>query len=72
MRLTGGDVIGRPPSEPNARDVRRRADELGVDFIDTADSYGPAVSERLIGETREAVETVAERHDATVYQVSLA
>ncbi|GAA0297280.1 aldo/keto reductase [Halarchaeum salinum] len=50
MRITGEDVIGRPESEPNARDVLRRADELGVDFIDTADSYGPAVSERLIGE----------------------
>ncbi|WP_435096752.1 aldo/keto reductase [Halarchaeum sp. P4] len=50
MRLCGEDIIGRPESEPNARDVLRRADELGVDFIDTADSYGPGVSERLIGE----------------------
>ncbi|GGN23046.1 aldo/keto reductase [Halarchaeum nitratireducens] len=54
MRITGEDVIGRPESEPNARDVLRRADELGVDFIDTADSYGPAVSERLIGEALDA------------------
>lgn len=50
MRITGEDIIGRPPSEPRARDVLRRADELVVDFIDTADAYGPGVSERLIGE----------------------
>lgn len=51
MRLTGEDIIGPPDDEENARDVLRRADELGVDIIDTADSYGPGVSERLIGET---------------------
>jgi aryl-alcohol dehydrogenase-like predicted oxidoreductase len=50
MRLTGEDIIGPPDDEENARDVLRRADELGVDIIDTADSYGPGVSERLIGE----------------------
>lgn len=54
MRITGDDVIGRPPSEPRARDVLRRVDELGVNFIDTADSYGPGVSERLIGEAFDA------------------
>jgi aryl-alcohol dehydrogenase-like predicted oxidoreductase len=51
MRITGEDVIGDPDDVANARDVLRRAVELGVDFIDTADSYGPGVSERLLGET---------------------
>ena len=51
MRLTGDDVLGDPDDVENARAVLRRAVELGVDFIDTADSYGPGVSERLIGET---------------------
>src|SRR5699024_4173813 len=50
MRLTGEDIIGPPDDEEEAKDVLSRATELGVDFIDTADSYGPAVSERLIGE----------------------
>mgnify|MGYP000303689871 CR=1 FL=1 len=50
MRLCGPEIIGSPDDEENARDVLRRADELGVDFIDTADSYGPGTSERLIGE----------------------
>lgn len=51
MRLTGPGIWGEPRDEPEARRVLRRAIELGVDFIDTADSYGPEVSERLIGET---------------------
>jgi len=50
MRVTGEEVIGRPDDEAEAKRVLRRAVELGVDFIDTADSYGPGVSERLIGE----------------------
>ncbi|WP_049900113.1 aldo/keto reductase [Halococcus agarilyticus] len=50
MRLTGEGIIGPPDDEAEAREVLQRATELGVDFIDTADSYGPAVSERLIGE----------------------
>ena len=50
MRLTGEDIIGPPEDEENAKRVIRRAIELGVDFIDTADSYGPGVSERLLGE----------------------
>jgi aryl-alcohol dehydrogenase-like predicted oxidoreductase len=49
MRLTGEDIIGRPDDEREAHRVIRRAVELGVDFIDTADSYGPGVSERLLG-----------------------
>ncbi|SDN18571.1 hypothetical protein SAMN04487949_3588 [Halogranum gelatinilyticum] len=50
MRLTGEDIIGDPESPENARKVLHTALARGVDFIDTADSYGPAVSERLIGE----------------------
>ena len=50
MRLTGEDIVGPPADEDAARDVLARADEIGVDFVDTADSYGPGVSERLIGE----------------------
>jgi aryl-alcohol dehydrogenase-like predicted oxidoreductase len=50
MRLTGEDIIGRPDDEENARSVVRRAVELGVDLIDTADSYGPGVSERILRE----------------------
>ena len=51
MRITGDGIIGDPDDVENARAVLQRAVELGVDFIDTADSYGPGVSERLIGET---------------------
>ncbi|EJN57057.1 aldo/keto reductase [Halogranum rubrum] len=50
MRLTGDDIIGEPESIENAHKVLHTAIARGVDFIDTADSYGPAVSERLIGE----------------------
>ena len=51
MRLCGPDIVGPPDDESTARQVLRGAVDLGVDFIDTADSYGPGVSERLIGET---------------------
>ena len=50
MRITGEDIIGDPEDPEAAREVLRRAAEL-VELIDTADSYGPGVSERLIGET---------------------
>jgi pyridoxine 4-dehydrogenase len=50
MQLTGPGIWGPPEDEENARAVLRRAVDLGVDFIDTADSYGPEVSERLICE----------------------
>ena len=50
MRITGKGIWGEPPDREQAKKVLQRAVELGVDFIDTADSYGPAVSERLIGE----------------------
>jgi hypothetical protein len=50
MRVTGQNIIGRPDDEDAARDLLRHAVDIGVDFIDTADSYGPGVSERLIRE----------------------
>ena len=50
MRLTGPGVWGPPEDAPNARAVLRRAVELGVQFIDTADVYGPGDNERLIRE----------------------
>ncbi len=50
MRITGKGIWGDPPDRDEARAVLRRAVELGVNFIDTADSYGPEVSETLIAE----------------------
>ena len=50
MRLTGKGVWGEPEDPEEARRVLRRAVELGVNLIDTADYYGPEVSERLIAE----------------------
>lgn len=50
MRLTGAGAWGEPRDPEAARAVLRRAIELGINFIDTADSYGPDVSERIIGE----------------------
>jgi pyridoxine 4-dehydrogenase len=50
MRLTGKGIWGEPSDVEEARRVLRRIPELGIDFIDTADSYGPDVSERLIRE----------------------
>ena len=48
MQLTGPGVWGPPDDPDECVRVLRRAVELGVDFIDTADSYGPYVSEELI------------------------
>ena len=50
MRITGQGVWGEPADRDTAKAVLRRAVELGVDLIDTADSYGPFVSEDLIRE----------------------
>ncbi len=50
MRLCGENIIGAPDDEEAARNVAREAVELGVDFVDTADSYGPGTSERLLSE----------------------
>jgi pyridoxine 4-dehydrogenase len=51
MRITGEGIWGQPAHRDEAKAMLRHAVELGVNFIDTADSYGPAVSEELIGET---------------------
>jgi aryl-alcohol dehydrogenase-like predicted oxidoreductase len=51
MRITGDGIWGPPKDLDEAKAVLRRAVELGVNFIDTADSYGPHVSEEIIGET---------------------
>ena len=50
MRITGAGIWGDPPDRDAAKAVLRRVVELGVNLIDTADSYGPAVSEELIAE----------------------
>jgi aryl-alcohol dehydrogenase-like predicted oxidoreductase len=50
MRITGTGIWGEPDNLDQAKAVLRRAVELGVNFIDTADSYGPDVSEQLIAE----------------------
>jgi aryl-alcohol dehydrogenase-like predicted oxidoreductase len=50
MRVTGRDIWGDPPDRAAAKRLLARAVELGVDFLDTADSYGPEVSERVIAE----------------------
>ena len=50
MRITGQGVWGPPPDRDVAKAAARRAVDLGVNFIDTADSYGPDVSEELLAE----------------------
>src|ERR1700761_6101513 len=50
MRITGPGIWGEPENREEARRVLQRALELGVNFIDTADSYGPEVSENIIAE----------------------
>ena len=50
MRVTGPGIWGPPPDREEALRTLRRVPELGIDFIDTADSYGPHVSEKLIRE----------------------
>jgi len=50
MRLVGEGAWGEPADPDECRRVLRRAVELGVTFIDTADAYGPEIAERLIGE----------------------
>src|SRR6476469_7566302 len=51
MRITGDGIWGEPADRAEAKRVLERAVELGVTLIDTADSYGPEVSERLIADT---------------------
>ena len=50
MRITGPGIWGEPADHDEAIATLRRAVELGVNFVDTADSYGPFVSDRLIAE----------------------
>jgi aryl-alcohol dehydrogenase-like predicted oxidoreductase len=50
MRITGKGIWGEPADRAEAVRVLRRAVELGINFIDTADSYGPGVSEEIIAE----------------------
>lgn len=50
MRLTGRDRLGPPADPEEARRVLKRAVDLGVNFVDTADAYGPGYNERLVGE----------------------
>lgn len=50
MRITGPGIWGDPPDRDEALRTLKRLPELGIDFIDTADSYGPDVSEPLIRE----------------------
>src|SRR5947199_6469034 len=50
MRIVGKGVWGEPENHDQVLSVLRRAAELGVNFIDTADSYGPEISENLIAE----------------------
>ncbi len=50
MRITGKGIWGEPANRPEAIRVVKRAVELGVNFIDTADAYGPNVSEEIIAE----------------------
>jgi aryl-alcohol dehydrogenase-like predicted oxidoreductase len=50
MRVTGAGIWGPPRDRDEAISVLRRAVELGIDLIDTAEAYGPGVSEELIAE----------------------
>jgi aryl-alcohol dehydrogenase-like predicted oxidoreductase len=59
MRITGKGIWDAPPSRDTAIAVLKRLPELGVDFIDTADSYGPEVSEDLIREALHPYEGIA-------------
>jgi pyridoxine 4-dehydrogenase len=59
MRIVGQGVWGPPADPAEARRTLEKVPELGIDFVDTADSYGPEVSESLIGETISKKVTVA-------------
>ena len=58
MRITGSGVWGPPPDHDAAIAVLKRVPELGINFIDTADSYGPNVSEELIREALNPYERI--------------
>jgi len=59
MRVTGAGIWGEPPDRDAALRTLRRVPELGIDFIDTADSYGPDVSEWLLRETLHPYKNIA-------------
>jgi len=59
MRITGDGIWGPPKDHDRALDVLRKLPDLGVDFIDTADSYGPYVSEELIREALHPYDGIA-------------
>jgi pyridoxine 4-dehydrogenase len=58
MRVTGSGIWGHPADPEEAKRTLRRVPELGIDFIDTADSYGPYISEDLLAETLAPYPTV--------------
>lgn len=69
MRLTGAGIWGEPKDPQAARRLLQRAVQLGVNFIDTADSYGPEANERVIAEgheRRELAKSAASRSDRVV------
>lgn len=72
MRIVGKGIWGPPDDHDTVIAVLRRLRELGIDFIDTADSYGPYLSEDLIHEALHPEAEAANRHDATTGQVALA
>ena len=59
MRITGRGIWGEPPDRNQALAVLRRAVELGINFIDTADAYGPKVSEELIARRYIPIRTIS-------------
>src|SRR3954451_13742519 len=59
MRITGEGIWGPPKDHDQAIEVLKKLPELGVDFIDTADSYGPYVSEELIREALHPYDGIA-------------
>ena len=63
MRITGPGIWGPPRDRAAARALLRRAVDLGVQLIDTADAYGPGVSEELIAEQPPAVGLPPGPHD---------
>jgi hypothetical protein len=63
MRITGPGIWGPPSDRAAALATLRRLPELGVNFIDTADSYGPDVSEMLIREALHPYDRLLDRHE---------
>ena len=66
MRITGKGIWGPPEDRAEALRTLKRLPELGIDFIDTADSYGPDVSEQLIREALHPYKRHADRHQGRV------